>query len=157
MRLHVADNSWCAECQWRSGKMRDFGLSAAYRLRRGQRLLSQARGHLQSGNLVDSLEHLPMGALENTETGSTLCWQIEHNGSWYWEISDLAHELVLRVSGPTYRDGLWSKRLAPGGKFASVPVTFARVRGDLEAALGTLTRRKETAAATSPRIWRHSR
>ena len=35
MRLHVADNSWCAECQWRSGKMRDFGLSAAYRAEAG--------------------------------------------------------------------------------------------------------------------------
>jgi alpha-galactosidase len=138
MRLHVPDNSWCAECQWRSGKMRDFGLSAAYRAPAGSGF-SLKRVAISNQGTWSSLEHLPLAALENIETGSTLCWQIEHNGSWYWEISDLAHELVLRVSGPTYRDGLWSKRLAPGGKFASVPVTFTYVKGDLQTALGTLT------------------
>ena len=81
-----------------------------------------------------------MAGLENIETGSTLLWQIEHNGSWYWEISDVAHELFLRASGPTYREGLWSKKLAAGEKFESVPVTFTRVDGGLETALGALTR-----------------
>jgi alpha-galactosidase len=138
MRLHVADNSWCAECQWRSGKLRDFGLSAAYRAPAGSGF-SLKRVAISNQGTWSSLEHLPLAALENIEVGSTLCWQIEHNGSWYWEISDLAHELVLRVSGPTYREGLWSKRLAPGGKFVSVPVTFAYVKGDLQTALGTLT------------------
>ena len=138
MRLHVADNSWCAECQWRSGKMCDFGLSASYRGQAGSGF-SLKRIAISSQGSWSSLEHLPLAALENIEVGSTLCWQIEHNGSWHWEISDLAHELVLCVSGPTYRDGLWSKRLAPGEKFESVPVTFARVDGDLQTALGTLT------------------
>jgi alpha-galactosidase len=139
MRLHVADNSWCAECQWRSGKIRDFGLSAAYQAGAGSGF-SLKRLAISNQGTWSSLEHLPVAALENTEIGSTLCWQIEHNGSWYWEISDLAHELVLRVSGPTYREGLWSKRLSPGGKFVSVPVTFAYVDGDLQTALATLTR-----------------
>jgi alpha-galactosidase len=139
MRLHVADNSWCAECQWRSGSLQDFGLSAAYRLQEGSGF-SLKRIALSSQGTWSSLEYLPLGALENTETESTLCWQVEHNGSWYWEISDVAHELFLRVSGPTYHEGLWSKRLAAGEKFESVPVTFARVDGDLETALGTMTR-----------------
>ncbi len=118
--------------------MRDFGLSASYRPQVGSGF-SLKRVAISSQGTWSSLEYLPMAALENIEVGSTLCWQIEHNGSWYWEISDLAHELVLRVSGPTYRDGLWSKRLAPGGTFASVPVTFAYVEGDFQTALGTLT------------------
>jgi alpha-galactosidase len=138
MRLHVADNSWCAECQWRSGKLRDFGLSAAYRAAAGSGF-SLKRVAISNQGTWSSLEHLPLAALENIEIGSTLCWQIEHNGSWYWEISDLAEELILRASGPTYLEGLWNKRLAPGGKFASVPVTFAWVRGNLQTALGTLT------------------
>jgi len=139
MRLHVADNSWCAECQWRSGSLRDFGLSAAYRNQEGSGF-SLNRVAISNQGTWSSLEHLPIGALENIETESTFCWQIEHNGSWYWEISDVAHELFLRASGPTYHEGLWSKRLASGEKFESVPVTFARVSGGLEAALGTLTR-----------------
>jgi alpha-galactosidase len=138
MRLHVADNSWCAECQWRSGSLRDFGLSASYRGQEGSGF-SLKRVAISSQGTWSSLEHLPLAGLENTETGSTLLWQIEHNGSWYWELSDVAHELFLRVSGPTYHEGLWSKKLASGEKFESVPVTFARVKGGLPTALGTLT------------------
>ena len=138
MRLHIADNSWCAECQWRSGSLRDFGLSAAYRNEKGSGF-SLSRISISNQGTWSTLEHLPMGALENTETGTTICWQIEHNGSWHWEVGDVAHELFLRASGPTYREGHWSKRLAPGEKFESVPVTFARVNGGLEAALRTLT------------------
>ena len=150
MRLHVADNSWCAECQWRSGKMRDFGLSAAYRAQTGSGF-SLKRVAISSQGTWSSLEHLPLAALENVEVGSTLCWQIEHNGSWYWEISDLAHELVLRVSGPTYRDGLWSKRLARGGKFASVPVTFALCQGRPPNCIRNADPGAQAAASTSSR------
>ncbi len=138
MRLHVADNSWCAECQWRSGKLADFGLSAAYRDRKGSGF-SLNRVAISNQGTWSTLEHLPMGALENAETGTTIIWQIEHNGSWHWEVSDVAHDLFLRASGPTYREGHWSKRLATGGTFESPPVTFARVEGRLEAALRTLT------------------
>jgi alpha-galactosidase len=138
MRLHVADNSWCAECQWRSGSLRDFGFSAAYRDGEGSGF-STNRIAISSQGTWSTVEHLPLGALENTKTGTTACWQIEHNGSWHWEISDVAHELLLRASGPTYREGHWNKRLSPGDKFESVPATFALVSGGLEAALGTLT------------------
>jgi alpha-galactosidase len=138
MRLHVADNSWCAECQWRSGKLRDFGLSAAYGPAEGSGF-SLNRVSVSNQGGWSTLEHLPMGALENTETRTTFCWQIEHNGSWHWEVSDIGHELILRVSGPTYREGHWSKRLTKGEKFVSVPVTFARVGGSFQQALAALT------------------
>jgi alpha-galactosidase len=138
MRLHVADNSWCAECQWRSGSLRDFGLSAAYRNGAGSGF-SLNRISISNQGTWSTLEHLPLGALENIQTGSTICWQIEHNGSWHWEVSDVAHELILRASGPTYHEGHWSKRLESGEKFESAPVTFARVSGGLEAGLRTLT------------------
>jgi alpha-galactosidase len=138
MRLHVADNSWCAECQWRSGKLQDFGLSAAYRDQEGSGF-SLKRVTISNQGSWSTLEHLPMGALENTDTGTTIIWQIEHNGSWQWEVGDVAHELFLRASGPTYRESHWSKRLAPGRKFESAPVTFARTEGGLEAGLRTLT------------------
>jgi alpha-galactosidase len=138
MLLHVADNSWCAECQWRSGKLQDFGLSAAYRQGEGSGF-SLNRVSISNQGTWSTLEHLPIGALENTETKTISCWQIEHNGTWHWEISDSAHQLLLRASGPTYREGHWSKRLAPGEKFRSVPVTFVCTKGGLQEALRTLT------------------
>ena len=42
-----------------------------------------------------------MGYLENIETDSSIFWQIEHNGSWHWEISDEEGHLYLQLSGPS--------------------------------------------------------
>lgn len=80
-----------------------------------------------------------MGLLENEEAGVTYFWQIEHNGSWQWELGDLAGNVYLRVSGPTYREGLWSKSLGPGQDFETVPATFGRVEGNAQDALRVLT------------------
>ena len=139
MRLHVADNAWCAECQWRSGRLRDFGLAASYPPNGGSGF-SLHRIAFSNLGTWSTLEHLPLGAIENVEEGRTLCWQIEHNGSWHWEIGDMAHRLLLRASGPTYREGHWSVRLRSGENFESVPVTFCLVEGGIEAALAELTR-----------------
>ena len=50
-----------------------------------------------------------MGLLENTETGSNLFWQIEHNGSWHWEISDQMGNFYIQLSGPTETESHWWK------------------------------------------------
>lgn len=138
MRLHLADNTWGGECQWRSGSLQEFGLSQVYSsiFETG---FSLNRVSISSQGSWSTLEHLPLGALENTETGETLFWQIEHNGSWHWEVSDIARQLYVLISGPTYRESLWNKQLAPGDSFTSVPATIGRVKGDLTAALQTLT------------------
>lgn len=139
MRLHVPDNSWCGECQWRSGKLKDFGLSrcTSSRHQNGYSMKRVTGGNQGSWSCSESL---PMGALENKETNRTLLWQIEHNGSWHWEITDTADELGLLVSGPTYREGLWSRKLRATEVFESVPVTVVDTDGDLETGLQTLTK-----------------
>jgi alpha-galactosidase len=138
MRLHVADNTWCGECQWRSGILREFGLTQTYAAGGGAGF-SLNRISISNQGSWSTVEYLPMGVLENTDTRDNYFWQIEHNGSWQWEISDSMQELYLRVSGPTYRESLWSKKLAPRQKFESVPATIGRVNGDWQSALIILT------------------
>ena len=135
MRLHRADNNWIGECQWRSGSLGDFGLHQSYE-KQGHGCVALAvfnQGTWSTGGA------LPLGVLENTETGMSQFWQIEHNGSWHWEIGDVIGALYLRVSGPTYRDGLWSKKLAKGDIFESVPVSYGMVKGGVQEALRALT------------------
>ncbi|MCL6443954.1 MAG: alpha-galactosidase [Alicyclobacillus sp.] len=79
-----------------------------------------------------------MGVLEDTETGLTYVWQIEHNGSWHWEIGDDGQGVYLLAGGPTEECG-WSKVIGPGEVFHTVPVSFAVVQGGFEAAIQWLT------------------
>ena len=138
MRLHIADNTWGGECQWRSASLQDFGLSQVYSRVYDFTHFSLNRVSVSNQGSWSTLGYLPMGALENTETGETLFWQIEHNGSWHWEISDIAKELYVLISGPTFREGHWSKRLANGESFTTVPATIGRVKGGLTCALREL-------------------
>ncbi|MDE8719183.1 alpha-galactosidase, partial [[Eubacterium] siraeum] len=73
-------------------------------------------------------ENLPMGYIQNTETGNGLFWQIEHNGSWHWEISDQRGHFYLALCGPNEQQSHWFKNLAPGESFTSVPVAVGVCR-----------------------------
>ncbi len=65
---------------------------------------------------------------ENTKLGLTWFWQIEHNGSWYWEISNVsarsnnADDVYAYLGGP---DALSlcrvEKRLNPGRNLPDCP------------------------------------
>jgi len=138
MQLHLADNTWYGECQWRSDSLANFGLSMTGCDPNLYPGFSLNRISISNQGSWSTLGHLPLGALENTETGDTLFWQIEHNGSWHWEVSDIANELYVLISGPTFREGHWSKRLAKGESFTSVPATIGRVKGGLTCALQEL-------------------
>ena len=138
MQLHLADNTWYGECQWRSDSLANFGLSMTGCDPNLYPGFSLNRVSISNQGSWSTLGHLPLGALENTETGETLFWQIEHNGSWHWEVSDIANELYVLISGPTFREGHWSKRLAKGESFTSVPATIGRVKGGLTCALQEL-------------------
>lgn len=157
MRLHVADNNFCAECQWRSGSPGDFGLHQFYP--QGNTGAGIARISFSNQGTWSSGGMLPVAMIENTETGETLFWQIEHNGSWQWEISDQGGELYLLASGPTWRESHWSRRLAPGESFTSATVACGRVRGGWQEALRALTvvrrhdRRRNTRADALPVIF----
>lgn len=144
MTIHLPHNSWYGELQWRSYTLPELGLSPVNRFTT-KRLAVTNTGSWSSG------EYVPMGCLENKETDSCLFWQIEHHGSWHWEIGDHFYRelddagteeghLYLRVGGPTEQENHWWKRLRPGESFASVPVAVGAVTGGLESAARELTR-----------------
>lgn len=137
MRLHVPDNTWGGECQWRAGRPGDFGLHQFYATDSAG--AGTSRISFSNQGTWSSAGALPLGVIENTVSRCAHFWQIEHNGSWHWEISDIVGQLYLRASGPTWRESLWSKRLAPGQTFRSVPVTYGLVAGDVQDAFRSLT------------------
>lgn len=89
-----------------------------------------------------------MGYIQNTETGNGLFWQIEHNGSWHWEISDQRGHFYLALSGPNEQQSHWFKNLAPGESFTSVPVAVGVCR-DFDEGMGEL---QDTAVRYAERI-----
>lgn len=118
-RLHVwvPHNSWCREVDWRDYTLAEAGL------KKNSRVASKRIAIMNTGTW-SSKEYVPMGALVDSEYGSAYMWQIENNGSWHWEISDIADYLYLKLSGPTNENG-WHKELIPGQTFESVKVAVA--------------------------------
>ncbi len=137
MAVYIPHNRWCGEAQWRRYTLPELGLSRVFQF-------STKRLAYDSTGTWSTSQFLPMGVLTNNESGSSFFWQIEHNGSWHWEISDTDEQLYLHLSGPTEQEHQWWKQLAPGEAFTSVPVAVGCVTGGetegFDRALGELTR-----------------
>lgn len=131
-RVYLPHNAWCGEYQWRSYGVAELGLNQVYDF-------SMKRISCQSTGTWSTAEFLPMGGVENEDTGGFLLWQIESNGSWQWELSDVAGHLYLRLSGPTENENGWWKKLLPGEKFVSVPASVVAVQGNMDEALKAMT------------------
>jgi alpha-galactosidase len=130
--LSVAHNGWQSELQWRTYTLPELGVN--HLTDRGSKRLAYSNTGSWS-----SAEQIPMAVLANKETGTSLFWQIEHNGSWHWEIVDQVDRLTVLISGPTEHDNHWWKRLQPGEQFVSVPVAVGAVQGGFEQAIAQLT------------------
>lgn len=136
MMLRVPVNSWMQELSWQELSFADAGFHLT------QPSIARKSTHLYSvtntGNW--SAKHfLPMGWLKNCAADTSLFWQIEHDGSWHYEIGDTFEHFYLSISGPTEAQSHWFKNLAPGESFESVPVAVGCGRGDFDADMGTLT------------------
>ena len=80
IRIHVPHHSWQREMNWQTYTLPEVGLEQV------QPTIEQRSSNaLEVTNVGNwsSKKYLPMGYLENTEVGSSLFWQIEHNGSWH--------------------------------------------------------------------------
>lgn len=118
MSLIIPHNSWQREMQWETYTLDKPGIAQF------QPDIEQRSSKVIAATNTDNWstkEYLPMGYIENTETSTNLFWQIEHNGSWHWEISDQTGHLYLQLSGPTETESHWFKNLKPGDSFVSVP------------------------------------
>jgi alpha-galactosidase len=132
MELWIPHNGWQSELQWRKYTLPELGLSHVTD-RSSKRISCTNTGSWSAS------EHIPMGYLENKEEDFNFFWQIEHNGSWHWEIIDQFDHLSILISGPTEHDNHWMKTLHPNEEFQSVPVAFGSSKGGFEDAIGQLT------------------
>lgn len=80
----------------------------------------------------------PVAAIEHRESAVAWAWQIEHNGAWRWEIGEDTDGGYVSLAGPTEVDAAWTKVLAPGESFHSVPATVSLGSG-YESAIAALT------------------
>ena len=84
-----------------------------------------------------SQEYQPTAAVIDGENG--IMWQIEHNGTWSWEMAQAYSQHYLLLSGPSERRGAWYKELKAGESFTSVPacLTFGKSFNEL---IGEMTK-----------------
>ncbi|WP_337102644.1 glycoside hydrolase family 36 protein [Paenibacillus sp. YIM B09110] len=132
LMLHIPHNTWYGEAQWRAYRLSELGLHDVNEF-------SMKRLSYSSTGTWSSSQYVPMAFLENTETGRGLVWQIEHNGSWQWELSDMSNMLYMQASGPSEDEHHWFQNLHPGKRFRSVPVSVGVVDGSLQAAIAAMT------------------
>lgn len=138
LELRIPHNGWQKEIHWNTYRLSDLGFSKSQPSRVKQ-ITSKTIGIGNTGNW-STKEYLPMAYLANRETGASLFWQIEANGSWYWELSDQYEYLYLRLSGPTEHQSHWWKSLAPGGRFVSVPVSVGAAAEGFDRSMQELTK-----------------
>ena len=141
LELKIPHNAWQKELHWNTYSMKDLGMSITQtgHVRRSSKTI----GIGNVGNW-STKEYLPMGYLRNRETNSNLFWQIENNGSWYWEISDQDGYFYLKLSGPTEHQSHWWKNLRPGESFTTVPVCVGSTIGNFDDAMDELTKYRRT-------------
>ena len=136
MRIRVPFNGWQKELSIKEFTFGDLGLAqtqpGVY-----QRT-SQVFEVTNTGNW-SAKKYRPLGYVENTEAHTSLFWQIEHNGSWHAEISDVNNHFYVALSGPTEVQSHWFKQLKPGESFESVPAAVGVCSADFDKAMGQLT------------------
>jgi alpha-galactosidase len=137
--IHFAQNTWQAEGQWRTVKPSRAGF-----IDNGNFTLSPAT--FDSIGTWSTQRFLPMGVVENTKLGVAWFWQIEHNGSWHWELANSGDKAIYGyIGGPDEIHGHAWKNLMPGETYTTVPVAVGCVRGSFEEAVGALTQYRRTA------------
>jgi alpha-galactosidase len=138
LRVYEARNSWTAELRWQGLTAEQAGLVDIGDLDDGQGT-SKGRHAVTGTGSWSSGDFLPMGGLENGDRDLAWVWQVEHCGGWHWELGDFHKSLYLLASGPTDREHHWRQPLAPGERFATVPVAVAVAGGGLGDGLRALT------------------
>lgn len=133
--VHIPHNTWCGEAQWKRQTLGELGWDPVH-----------AEGSMKRVSIKNTgswacAEHLPMGGFSGRDGRDTYLWQIETSGSWHWEISDVAGQMYLQLSGPNWQENGWLKVLKRGERFESVRCALAFVKGGtFEDAVQAMTR-----------------
>lgn len=122
--LLIPHNSWQQELQWKENSLSQLGSNNfVHNTSSSKRIQIRSIGSWSSG------EYAPMACLRNQTTGTMTFWQIEHNGSWNWELLEHGSKYQLVVTGPNDTDHQWYKQLQPGESFTSVSAAVGMVIG----------------------------
>src|SRR5450432_959461 len=144
LRIHFALNSWMAEGQWHTLRPSEMGFVENERT-------SWSEAQAGSTGSWSTERYLPMAMVENMLLGLTWFWQIEHNGSWYWDLSNIsardnnADDVYAYLGGPDDLHSAAWKSLKPGETYETVPVAVGCVQGGFADAVGALTRYRRVA------------
>lgn len=136
--VSFADSTWFREAQWQTVTLPSVGLDDTGVADFGYDSTNECFAVSNNGTFSTG-GHLPMGALTRPNGSESWLWQIEHNGSWRWEIGDFRDSLYMAASGPLDQNHFWTKDLAAGESFTSVPAAMCFVNDKLEAAFAALT------------------
>lgn len=136
--IAVPHNTFFGEFQWSKRSLPELGILDVGFRPDGEHS-SKKRILVTSVGTQPTAEYLPMGALTDDSRGVTWAWQIEHNGSWAWEVGDHITGIYLVAGGPNDQEHQWHKRLMPGESFSSVPLAVAASVGGLEDVFSPLT------------------
>lgn len=134
----VPHNTFFGEYQWIEQHLSDQGIYDVGFTAGGEHS-TRKRITVGSVGTQPTTQYLPMGAFRDAARGVSWCWQIEHNGSWQWELGDLRTAVYVTASGPTDQEHQWSKILAPGEYFETVPASVVSVVGDIADTFSPLT------------------
>ena len=124
-RVHFAHNTWFREAQWQEFSLPEVGIDDM-----GVKEASRANFVISNQGSFSTGGHLPMGGLSRIDGKASYLWQVEHSGSWQWEIGDYKDAIYLSAGGPTDQYHAWSKILSPDQAFISVPVALAVIPAD---------------------------
>ncbi len=139
-KIWLCHNAWCRELEWREYAPLELGYNHINEA-------STKRVCISNTGTWSTKEFMPMGFIENSS--ESIFWQIEHNGSWNFEISDIKDENYLKLSGPSEQENGWWKNLRPGECFKTV--TAAIVFADtFNEAIEEITKYRREIAYQSP-------
>lgn len=130
-------NDWLGEGRWSCRPMREV----CPKLRNDLLGRSPQGAYSEiSSSTFSTGTALPMGLVTSKKLGLSWIFQVEHDGPWRWDVGEGAHsDGYFALSGPTYVDHGWSKKLLEGESFTTVPVAVAP--GDsFDQAIESLTR-----------------
>lgn len=139
-KLWLCHNAWCRELEWRKYAPKELGYSHINEA-------STKRICISSTGTWSTKEFMPMGIIENTN--ESIFWQIEQNGSWNFEISDIKNVNYLKLSGPSEQENGWWKNLKPKECFKTAAASVA-FSDSLNGAVEEMTKYRREIAYQSP-------
>ncbi|MBQ9543955.1 MAG: alpha-galactosidase, partial [Clostridia bacterium] len=81
--------------------------------------------HLENCGNASARENVPQCILEDRKNGGFLMVQVESMGGWFFEISSSGNSFILQTGGSCALYNAWSRTLAPGEVYETVPVAVS--------------------------------